>query len=226
MQKIAVIIYGPPGSGKGTQANLLADKLNLLHFDTGKFLEALLHDPKRQKEKIIRRERRLFDTGKLVALSFFRQEVMKNVERIRKAGWGIVFSGSPRTLYEVKGLLPLLEQLYGRRNVFVFEIKVPPKTSITRNSSRRICSACKMALLAAYYPAKNPRHCPLCGGSFRRRTLDTPKVIKVRLAVYTRQTKPVIEWIRRRGYRVPIIDGTPKPYLVFRQIARRLPAKR
>lgn len=226
MQKIAVIIYGPPGSGKGTQANLLADKLNLLHFDTGKFLEALLHDPKRQKEKIIRRERRLFDTGKLVTLSFFRQEVMKNVERIRKAGWGIVFSGSPRTLYEVKGLLPLLEQLYGRRNVFVSEIKVPPKTSITRNSSRRICSACKMALLAAYYPAKNPRHCPLCGGSFRRRTLDTPKVIKVRLAVYTRQTKPVIEWIRRRGYRVPIIDGTPKPYLVFRQIARRLPAKR
>ena len=52
MRKIAIILYGPPGSGKGTQANLLADKLGLIHFDTGKFLESIWYDPKRQKEKL------------------------------------------------------------------------------------------------------------------------------------------------------------------------------
>ena len=57
----AIIIYGLPGSGKGTQANLLADKLGLIHFDTGKYLERIVHDPANKKNKIIRRERKNFD---------------------------------------------------------------------------------------------------------------------------------------------------------------------
>ena len=122
MKKIAVIIYGPPGGGKGTQANLLANKLGLIHFDTGKFLESVIYDSDRKNNNVIKRERKNFETGKLMTPSFVAKEVMQAVNRISKAGWGVVFSGSPRTVYEAQKLPPILEKLYGKKNIFVFEL--------------------------------------------------------------------------------------------------------
>src|SRR5258708_22322195 len=113
MRKIVVILYGPPGAGKGTQANLLADKLDLIHFDTGKFLESIVHNPKRQKEKLVRRERALFDGGMLMTPSFVTGEVKREAKHIAAADWGLIFSGSPRTMYEAERLYPEFEKLYG-----------------------------------------------------------------------------------------------------------------
>ncbi|KKP85420.1 MAG: Adenylate kinase, partial [Candidatus Nomurabacteria bacterium GW2011_GWA1_35_8] len=62
---IAVILFGPPGSGKGTQAQLLADKLNLFHFDTGKYIRDILYNPKLKNNAAIKRERRLNESGQL-----------------------------------------------------------------------------------------------------------------------------------------------------------------
>ena len=121
MKKIVLILYGPPGSGKGTQANLLANKLGIIHFDTGRFAESLVHDPARQREKVIRRERKLFDTGKLMTPSFILREVVKKVKQLNAAGWGIIFSGSQRTMYEAEGLLPILNKLYGKKNIYIFK---------------------------------------------------------------------------------------------------------
>ena len=219
MRKIAVILYGPPGGGKGTQANLLANKLGLIHFDTGKFLELVVHDPARQKEKIVRREKKLFDDGILMTPSFVLGEVVKAVKQIRKAGYGVVFSGSPRTVYEANGLLPVLERLYdGKKNIFIFELKMPEAYSIKRNSNRLVCSACGYTLLSAYYPHVKPKHCPVCGGPFYRRTLDNPKTIKVRLGEYRNRTEPIFKIAENRGYRIHKIDARPAPYKVFRKI--------
>lgn len=222
MRKIAVILYGPPGSGKGTQANLLADKLGLTHFDTGKFLETLVYSPDGQKEKILRRERKLFESGMLMTPSFVLKKVMTEVKRIAGAGSGVVFSGSPRTIYEADGLVPLLERLYGKRNIFVFAISLPPAESVRRNGSRVVCSVCKAPLLTAYYPSRNPKHCPICAGPFYRRTLDKPEVIKVRLKEYAERNIPVFGFLRRRGYRILNVDGMPAPYKVFQKIYRRV----
>jgi adenylate kinase len=222
MRKIAVIIYGPPGSGKGTQANLIADKLGLIHFDTGKFMEAVVHSRVRQKEKIIQRERKLFDAGKLMTPSFVFKEVARTVKKIAKAGWGIIFSGSPRTEYEAKGLLPILEKLYGRRNIFLFVLKIPAKDSISRNGSRVICKVCGAPLLTKYYPSKNYKYCPICGGPFYKRILDKPQTIKIRLQEYAKRTKPVFEILKKRGYRLIEIDGRPAPYKIFQKIISRI----
>jgi adenylate kinase len=218
MRKIAVIIYGPPGSGKGTQANLLADKLGLIHFDTGKFLESVVHDPARQKEKIVQRERRLYDSGKLMTPNFVLREVKKGTERIGAAGWGLVFSGSPRTVYEAEGLMPVLERIYGKKRIFFLELRLPAAASINRNSKRLVCSVCGYTLLAAYYPPVRPKHCPVCAGLFHKRTDDSPKVIKVRLEEYKNRTKPIFKIVKKRGYKIRVIDGRPAPYKVFGKI--------
>ncbi|MDE2019527.1 MAG: nucleoside monophosphate kinase [Patescibacteria group bacterium] len=223
MKKIAVVLHGPPGSGKGTQADLLADRLNLIHFDTGKLMEGVVHDPKRQKEKLIRRERQLFDSGKLLTPSFVLREAEKDAKRIRKADWGIVLSGSPRTLYEAQGLLPVLEELYGKKNVYIFKLEAPADFSMKRNSSRLKCKMCGYNLLTAFYPGKHPKHCPVCGGPFYRRSLDRADIIKVRLREYEERTMPIFDFEKKRGYKVHAVDARPAPYKVLEHILKRLP---
>jgi adenylate kinase len=98
MKKIAIIIFGKPGSGKTTQAKLLAENFNLIHFDTGRLLEGILLDPNRQNEKVIQKEKKIFKSGKLNTPSFVVSEIKKGIIKIWKAGFGIIFSGSPRTL--------------------------------------------------------------------------------------------------------------------------------
>ncbi len=215
MKKIVVILYGPPGSGKGTQANILAHKLSVHHFDTGRFLEELVHDPERQHEKIVKRERVLFDKGILMTPSFVLKEVANKVRKLRKAGWGIIFSGSPRTMYEANALLPVLNKLYGKKNIYIFLLNIPPEVSIARNSKRLICSVCGHMVLAEYHPLTVPKHCPVCAGPLYRRTLDTPDVIKVRLKEYKNRTVPILTLLKKRKYHVEIIDGRPAPHKVL-----------
>ncbi len=218
--KAAIIIYGPPGAGKGTQANLLADHLGAIHFDTGRYLEEYVNDPKNQKSKITQREKKLFNDGKLLTPSFVLNIVKNKTKTIARANFGIIYSGSPRTIYEAEGLLPVLEKLYKKSNIFVFILKVPAEVSLKRNSNRLVCSICGYTLLSRYYPVKNPKNCPVCAGKFYRRTLDKPEVIKVRLKEYENRTKPIFELTKKRKYKVVEIDGTPAPYKVFQKISR------
>jgi len=217
MNKIAVVLYGPPGSGKGTQADLLAQKLGLIHFDTGKFLENLVHDPARQKEKLIQKEKKNFDTGKLLTPSFVFREVASAAKKIADADMGIVFSGSPRTMYEAEHLLPVLNKLYGKK-IFVFILEIPEATSVKRNGSRLVCVECKKPLLTAYYPSKKPKHCSFCAGPFYRRTLDDPKVIKVRLKEYRTRTMPIFDYVKSLRMKVHPVSGVSAPYKVFEKI--------
>ncbi len=220
-QKV-VVVMGPPGSGKGTQANLIAGKLNLYHLDTGKFLEELVHDPKLQNNPEVQKERENFDGGILVSPIFFLKWVTEKINELYKNGEGIIFSGSPRTMLEGfgdeghKGLMDVLEQDYGRENILIFLLQIPDEESIRRNSSRLICSVCGNAMISALN--LNLPQCPVCGGAFRKRTLDKSDVIKVRLEEYRNRTFPVVAELEKRGFVVNRIDGTPMPYKVFENI--------
>ncbi|MFH1246187.1 MAG: nucleoside monophosphate kinase, partial [Candidatus Liptonbacteria bacterium] len=152
MRKIAIVLYAPPGGGKGTQAELLAKEFGLIHFDTGKYLESVVHHLERQGDSVIKRELKNFDTGMLMTPTFVYREVERAVKRIAQSGLGVVFSGSPRTIYEAERLIPLLEKLYGKTNIRVVELKVSPKDAVSRNSNRVLCSICHAPLLTKYYP--------------------------------------------------------------------------
>ena len=219
-EKIALVFYGLPGSGKGTQANLAANAFGLTNFDTGKYLEALWYDPKRQGEAIIKRERKLFEDGKLNTQSFVLNEVSRAVQKIATNGQGVVFSGSPRTMHEAEALVPLLEKLYGKKNLFFFLLDVDRSDSLARNSKRLLCKHCRAMLLTQYYPSKKPVHCPVCAGELYKRTLDNVKVIPRRLDEYEERTKPVLGYLKKRGTKVTKLDGRPAPYHVFARIEK------
>ncbi len=221
-EKIVVALYGLPGSGKGTQANLVANTFGLVNFDTGKLLESIWYDPKRQKEAVVRREKAIFASGKLNDPSFVLNEVRKKTTVLAKGGHGIVFSGSPRTMFEAEGLIPVLEQLYGKNKVVFFLLDVDEKDSLARNSRRRLCNYCKTGLLALYYPSKTPKYCPNCAGSLYRRSVDDPKIIPKRLVEYKERTLPIVAHLKKHGHKVIKLNGRKAPYLVFQDIEKHL----
>jgi adenylate kinase len=220
--KKVVIVMGPPGSGKGTQANLVADKLNLYHLDTGKFLEELVNDPELQNEPEVKKERENFDNGILVSPLFFLKWVTEKINDLHKNGMGIIFSGSPRTMLEGfgddqhKGLMDVLAENYGKENILIFLLQIPDEESIKRNSTRVICSVCGDAIISALN-LKLPQ-CPICGGEFRTRTLDKIEVIKIRLDEYKNRTFPIVAELEKGGFKINKMDGMPMPYKVFEKI--------
>lgn len=220
----AIVIYGPPGAGKGTQANLTANCFSFVHFDTGKYLESLIYNPTYKKNAIIKRERNLFETGKLMTPSWVFDVVKTRAEKIAKAGLGIILSGSPRTLYETKNFLPILEKLYGRKNILFFVIKVAPSASIKRNSHRLLCIVCGFPILylkeTEHFNVKSK--CPFCGGKLFRRSLDKLQIIKKRIEEYDTRTKPIFAELKKRGYRLFEIKGTALPFGVFKNIQKHI----
>lgn len=222
MKKIVIILYGSPGSGKGQQADLLADAFGLMHIDTGKVLRAILSDLSQTKNPVNRREKKLNEAGFLNTPSWVVGILKKRIRMVAKMGYGVVFSGSPRTLYEAKQELPLLETIYGRKAINVFFLRVPFPVAARRNRERYICSICNSSLLTAYYSSKNRTRCPVCAGPLKRRIDDNPEKFAVRTKEYETRTKPAIEYLRERGYRIIKIDGTPAPFKVFQKIVRRI----
>jgi len=220
----AVIIYGPPGSGKGTQADLLARKFNFIHLDTGRYLEGLFRSPKAKKDSVLKREKANFDSGRLCTPEWVLKITREETERIAKAGYNLVFSGSPRTLFEAfgdkktKGLSDTLIKSFGKNNVSVVLLEVRDATSIKRNSHRVVCSQCGLPKLES---VKIP-HCPLCAGPMRTRSLDNPEIIKVRLKEYRDRTYPIVAQMKKKGFSISKIDGEPLPYKVSDKVVNAL----
>lgn len=220
---IAVMLFGPPGAGKSMQANLLAEKFNLFHWDTGRQIEKIINNPERQNDPEIKRERELFNNGKLSTPEWTRKMVIEAVKAIAESGKSIVFSGSPRTLLEAEGLIPLLREHYGAKQVFAFVIIAKPETSIFRNSRRRVCEQGHTLIWSR--ENDNLTHCPKCGAGLRRRSLDIEETIRVRINDYENRTKPVLEYALAQGIDVAEIDGEPEPAVVHQNILKTLEQK-
>lgn len=224
-KKIAVLVYGPPGSGKGTQANLLVNEFGLFHLDSGDTLRKTIYDPKFKKNKIVQREKKLNEVGLLQTPSFVLNVISKKIMEAVRLGQGIVLSGSPRTLYEAfgdkktRGEMHILDKRYGRKNIFIFFLDIPEAESFRRNSRRVTCSVCKMILLGSGIGNRvGLKNCPFCGGKIIHRIDDNPEIIKIRLREYRERTQPIFDELKKHSYVIYKIDGRPAPYKIHKRI--------
>lgn len=226
----AVIIYGPPGSGKGTQARLLAENFDLIHFDTGSYIREVLYNSKFQKDKIILREKLLNESGKLNTPAWVLKIILNKTKKIEKLNESVVFSGSPRTIFETfgdknhKGLMRVLEEFYGKKNIFIFVLKISSKESIKRNSSRLICLVCRMPILSQLlnFETFKLSICPFCGGKLKSRFDDKKEIISARLKEYREKTLPIEKELKKQGYKVININGESLPFKIHKRILSHL----
>ena len=225
--KSVIIIIGSPGAGKGTQAELLAEKLSLYYFETSKILEGTFSEAGKrefvkveEKKYFLEKEKELWEKGMLCSPPFVSFLVKEKIKKLQKMGENLVLAGSPRTLYEGKQIMPLLEKLYGKNNIKIILIEVSAKESIFRNSHRRICSLMRHPILYTK-ETKNLKICPLDGSKLvRRKGLDRPATIKIRLKEYKERTIPLVKYFKGRKLKVKKVNGKGSVAAVFKRILK------
>lgn len=222
--KQAIFIFGTPGSGKGTQANLLSWTKGLYHWDSGKELRSILFDPANENDPFIKKERELNQAGILNTPSWVLGMFKEAAKKISAAGMGIVYSGSPRTMFEAfgdsdnEGLIPFLQKAYGAEHVHAFYLDVAPEVAASRNKIRRTCTVCTNPVLGDA-PVVT---CPICEGELKTRLDDDPEKYKVRYNEYTTRTLPILDEMRKRGMTITTIKAGKKPPEIFAEIKKTL----
>jgi adenylate kinase len=221
-----IIILGPPGSGKGTQAGLLAEKLGLFHLETSKIIEANLAQAKKGdfvkikgKKYFLIKEKKERDKGGLMSPPLVSFWLEKKIRQLKREEEGIVFSGSPRTLAEGKEIIPLLKKLYGKNSIKIVLLLVREKYSIWRTTHRRICQLFRHPILFSK-ETKNLRNCPFDGSKLIIREDDDPEAIKTRWKEYKERTLPLIDYFKKEKLKVIKVNGEPPPVIVFQEILK------
>ena len=197
-------MLGPPGSGKGTQAERLARKRGVPRVSTGD----MLRDAVQADSPLGRAARAIMDAGRLVGDDVMLGVVRERLERPDVSN-GFVLDGFPRTVAQAVVLDEMLDRTWP---IAVVSIEVPEAALVERIGARRICEKC------GWSPEPGVTSCERCGGQLVRRKDDTVEVVRERLRVYERDTQPLIDFYQgRSGFRV--VDGDQTPDAVAADLA-------
>ena len=184
-----LILLGAPGAGKGTQAEILCKKLGIPSISTGNILRAAIKDgtPTGLKAKSF------MDAGQLVP-----DEVIIGIvgERLRQPDCqkGCILDGVPRTIAQAEAI-----EKAGIQIDAVVAIEISEDEILRRMSGRRVCEACGASYNVDAIPSKVEGICDNCGGKLIQRKDDTPETVKQRLAVYHKETEPLVDFYSQRG---------------------------
>ena len=204
-----IILLGAPGVGKGTQADLLNQRLLACHLSTGDVFRAAAargdveHSPATQEALAYMRR------GELVPDSTVWEMVRERGECLHCAG-GFILDGFPRTLTQAVSLKQFLDK-DGIGLTAVVSYELPASEIVARLGGRRTCEKCKAVYHVTERPPKVGGRCDRCEGKLFQREDDRPESIKVRLEAYDRSTAPLIEFYRKAGLLLQVsASGTPE----------------
>jgi adenylate kinase len=190
---VHLILVGPPGAGKGTQAANLVEEYGVPHIATGDIFRSAI----KNKTPLGKKAKEYIDQGKLVP-----DEVTIGIvrERLSKGDCqeGFILDGFPRTIAQADALAEILKELNIELNA-VLNIKVSDEEVIKRLSGRRICSDCGASYHVDFNPPQEDGVCDKCEGDLYQREDDQPETIKERLKVYKEKTEPLINYYQEAG---------------------------
>lgn len=205
-----LILFGPPGAGKGTQSALLVERLKMRQISTGD----LFREAMSKQTALGKRAKEFVDAGKLVpdeVVIGMVDEVLENLN-----GQSFILDGFPRTVPQAEALSALLQ----KRNLSIGKViflEVPRTALLGRLSGRRVCTKCGAVYHVETKPTKSPGVCDACGSEVVQRKDDKEEVIRTRLEAYDSSTAPVKDFYKKAGRSVEI-DGTGDVETVFLRI--------
>lgn len=208
-----IILLGPPGAGKGTQARRLVDGLSMVQLSTGD----MLREARTSGTEMGRRVAQVMDQGHLVTDDIVIGLIRERLTAADATG-GYIFDGFPRTLAQADALSALLEEV-GQRIDHVIEMQVDDDVLVDRVSGRSTCGACGEVYHDRTRPIPADGRCANCGGTtFKRRADDNADSLKVRLLAYYKQTSPLIGYYHAKGL-LRTVDGLAEIDVVAASIA-------
>jgi adenylate kinase len=204
LSELNLIFLGPPGAGKGTQAQRLRDDFHLPYISTGD----MLREHVKNQTELGRKAKEYMDSGGLVPDELV---IAMLSERLQQddTGDGFILDGFPRTIPQAEALDEELERL-GRRITAVLLIDVPDDVLVERISGRRVCVKAGHNYHVKYDPPKHDNVCDQDGSRLIQRDDDKPEVVRARLQTYHEQTEPLIGYYDERGL-LRRFDGTRSP---------------
>lgn len=191
---VNLIIFGAPGSGKGTYASRLKEKLDVEVIATGDIFREMI----KADTPLGRKVREYVEKGLLVPDEITLEVLKQSLAKIPK-GKGFILDGYPRTVWQAEALDKIA------KIDAVIHLIVPDWIIIERLSSRRICQNCGAIYNMLFLKPKRDMVCDKCGGPLYQRPDDTPEVIKKRIEVYEKQTQPLLDYYRGKG--VPFVEA-------------------
>ena len=210
-----LILLGPPGAGKGTQAQMMVERYHIPQISTGDILRKAV----KEETLLGKKAKGFMDQGQLVP-----DEVVIGIidERLRVSDCnpGFILDGFPRTIPQAEALQPILTKI-GKSIDHVINIDVDPEELVRRLTGRRTCKNCGAMFHILFHPPKVEGICDRCGGTLYQREDDKEETIRTRLNEYQKQTAPLIQYYQMKNT-LRSIQGIGEQKEIFERIARLL----
>ncbi len=206
-----LIFLGPPGAGKGTQAEFICRDFNIKQLSTGD----LLRYHRKEGTELGKKAQEFMDKGELVPDSLIIDMIRSELTKPEFQN-GYLLDGFPRTIAQAEAFDKLINELGQTLNA-VLVLEVPTEELVTRLTARRTCRVCGKTYHLIYNPPKQEGICDVCGGDLYQRSDDNEETVRNRLAVYEKQTKPLIEYYEIKGLAYHI-DGKGKIEEIYTRI--------
>jgi adenylate kinase len=212
---VNLILLGPPGAGKGTQALKIVERFHIPQISTGDILRAAV----KEKTPLGVKAKAFMDRGQLVPDDL----VIRIIEERLKASdcrKGFILDGFPRTIPQAEALQSILTKI-GMAIDHVVNIEVDPEELVRRLTGRRTCKNCGAMFHISFHPPQKEGICDRCGGSLYQREDDQEETIRNRLDAYQKQTAPLIRYYQQND-RLRSIQGTGEQDKIFERVTRLL----
>jgi adenylate kinase len=207
-----LLLFGPPGVGKGTQAQRLSAVFQIPHIATGDMLRTAI----RSYTPLGKRAKEFIDQGQLVPDELVLDLIAERLQQPDTAR-GFLLDGFPRTIPQAEALGRMLTS-YGKKLDHVIVLDAPEEELVSRISGRRTCESCQASYHVTAKPPRKEGLCDRCGGLLIQRSDDSESIIRNRLREFTAKTKPVADYFDSQGYPIRRINADGNMDQIFGRI--------